>query len=92
MVKKLPAMQETWIRYLDWEDLLDKGIVPTPVFLLRETHWQRSLVDYSPRGCKGLDTTEWLIKHIPSLNLLREKAPALPSLIMLMAPIVEFGI
>ena len=38
MVKKLPAMQETWIRYLDWEDLLDKGIVPTPVFLLRETH------------------------------------------------------
>ena len=24
MVKN-PAMQETWVRYLDWEDLLEKG-------------------------------------------------------------------
>ena len=25
MVKNPPAMQETWVRYLDWEDLLEKG-------------------------------------------------------------------
>ena len=25
-VKNLPAMQETWVRSLDWEDLLEKGI------------------------------------------------------------------
>ena len=25
---------------------------PTPVFLSRESHGQRSLVGYSPRGCK----------------------------------------
>ena len=31
---------------------------PTPVFLLGESHGQRSLVGYSPRGHKGLDTTE----------------------------------
>ena len=24
MVKRLPAMQETWVRSLDWEDLLEK--------------------------------------------------------------------
>ena len=26
MVKNLPAMQETWIRSLDWEDPLEKGM------------------------------------------------------------------
>ena len=25
MVKNLPAMQETWVRSLDWEDPLEKG-------------------------------------------------------------------
>ena len=24
MVKRLPAMQKTWVRSLDWEDLLEK--------------------------------------------------------------------
>jgi len=26
MVKNLPAMQETWVRSLGWEDLLQKGM------------------------------------------------------------------
>ena len=25
LVKNLPAMQETWVRFLGWEDLLEKG-------------------------------------------------------------------
>ena len=25
LVKNLPAMQEIWVRSLDWEDLLEKG-------------------------------------------------------------------
>ena len=33
---------------------------PTPVSLPGESHGQRSLVGYSPRGCKELDTTERL--------------------------------
>ena len=32
---------------------------PTPVFLLGESHGLRSLVGYSPRGCKESDRTEW---------------------------------
>ena len=32
----------------------------TPVFLLEKSHWQRSLVGYSPKCCKELDMTEWL--------------------------------
>ena len=30
---------------------------PTPVFLPGETHGQRSLVGYSPWGCRESDTT-----------------------------------
>ena len=26
MVKSLPAVQETWVRYLVWEDPLEKGM------------------------------------------------------------------
>jgi len=25
LVKKPPAMQETWVQFLGWEDLLEKG-------------------------------------------------------------------
>ena len=31
---------------------------PTPVFLLEKSHEQRSLMGYSPWGCKESDTTE----------------------------------
>ena len=33
LVKNLPVMQETPVRFLGWEDPLEKGQVPTPVFL-----------------------------------------------------------
>ena len=33
---------------------------PTPVFLLGESHGQKSLVGYNPWGCKELDMTEQL--------------------------------
>ena len=33
LVKSLPAMQETLVRFLGREDLLEKGWLPTPVFL-----------------------------------------------------------
>ena len=33
LVKTPPAMWETWVQSLGWEDLLEKKIQPTPVFL-----------------------------------------------------------
>ena len=54
----LPAMQETWVPSLDQEDPLEKGMDPTPVFLPGESHGQRNLVGYSPRGCRESDTTK----------------------------------
>ena len=46
------------IRSLDWEDTLNKKWEPIPVFLLGKFHGQRSLVGYSPWGCKESDMTE----------------------------------
>ena len=33
MVRNLPAMQETWVQPLGWEDPLEEGMATTPVFL-----------------------------------------------------------
>ena len=49
----------------EWE----KGI-PPPVFLPGELHGQRSLVGYSPWGCKKSDMTEWLTQtHIQNISI-----------------------
>ena len=39
MVKNLPAMKETWVRSLGWEDLLESKWQPTPIFLPGESLW-----------------------------------------------------
>ena len=58
LVKNTPEMQETWVRPLGWEDHLEKGKVTHSSILAWRIHRQRSLVGYSPWGCKQLDTTE----------------------------------
>ena len=50
MVKKPPAMQETPVQPLGWEDLLEEGMASTPVFFPGESHEQRS-----PAGCSPWD-------------------------------------
>ena len=59
-VKYLPGMQETWIRSLGREDPWRRKWQPTSVLLPGKSHRQRSLVPYSPQGCKESDTTERL--------------------------------
>jgi len=36
------------VQSLGWEDALEEGMQPTPVFLPGESHGQRSLPSYSP--------------------------------------------
>ena len=60
MIKNPPAMQETWVQSLGWEDPGRREQQPTPVFWPGEFRGQRSLVGYSLWGHKELDTTEWL--------------------------------
>ena len=64
MIKNLLATWETWVQSPGWEDPLEKGWLPTPVFLPGESHGQRSLVNCSPWGRKESDTTEPLSLHI----------------------------
>ena len=45
---------------------------PTPVFLPGESHRQRILAGYSPRGCKELNTTERL-NHGPPMQLVIQR-------------------
>ena len=48
MIKNPPAMQETWVQSLSWEDPWRRAWPPTPLFLPRESHRQRSLAGFSP--------------------------------------------
>ena len=58
-VKNSPAMQKTqetrvqsWVGKIPWR----RKWQPTPVFSPGKCHGQRSLVGYSPWGCKESDT------------------------------------
>ena len=54
-VKNTPAMWETWVWSLGWEDPLQKGKVTHSSILAWESHEL-----YSPWGCKESDRTEQL--------------------------------
>ena len=57
-LKNLPVMQETPVRSLGQEDLLEKEMTPTPVFLPGKSHGQRNLEDLQVHGvAKELDMT-----------------------------------
>ena len=61
VVKNSPAMQEMQeiqVQFLGREDPLEEKIAPTPVFLLENSHGQRSLMGYSPWCQKESDRTE----------------------------------
>ena len=48
-------MQEMQVPSLGWEHPLEKEMQPISVFLPGKSHGQRSLVGYSPCGCKESD-------------------------------------
>ena len=58
--KESACNAETLVQSLGWEYPLEREWLPTPVFLPGESHGLRSLVGYSPWGCKELEKTERL--------------------------------
>ena len=65
MVKNPPAMQETWVLYLDWEDPLEEGMeTPFQYSCLENPHAQRSLASKSLWGHRESDMTEQLSTHM----------------------------
>ena len=53
LVKNLPAMQETWVQSLGWEDPLEKGKATHSSIMSWKIPWTES-----PWGHKELDTAE----------------------------------
>ena len=53
LVKNLPAVQETWVRSLGWEDSLEKRKATHSRILAWRIPW-------AAWGCKGSNMTEWL--------------------------------
>ena len=59
LVKNLPAMQETQVQSLDWENPLEKEMAThSSIQAWRIPARQRSLAGYSPWGHKESDATE----------------------------------
>ena len=56
LVKNLPEMRKTWVRFLGWEYPLEKGKATHSSILA----WRIPWTVYSPWGCKELNTTERL--------------------------------
>ena len=54
-VKNLPAIRETWVQSLGWEDPLEKGKAPHCSILARRIPWTGESM-----GRKESDTTERL--------------------------------
>ena len=50
--------QEAGVQSLDHEEPLEEEMATHSSILIWKIHGQKSLVGYSPRGCKELDMTE----------------------------------
>ena len=60
-LKRLPLMQETWVRSLGQEDALEKEMASHSSILAWRIPWTEETGGlYSPRGHKESDTTERL--------------------------------
>ena len=59
-VKNLPALQETWVRSLGWEDPLEEGIATHSSMLAWKIPWKEEPGGLQSTGSKRTDTTERL--------------------------------
>ena len=66
MVKKAPALLETWVQPLGWEDPWSGAWQPPPVFLPRESPWTEEQSGVAPvHGVAESDMTERLSTNSP---------------------------
>ena len=49
-VENLPAMQETQVRFLEWEDALEKGMVTHSSILAWRIQWAKELGRLQSKG------------------------------------------
>ena len=64
MKRNPPAMQETWVRSLGWEDPLEEDMATHSSFLAWKIPWtEQSGWLYSPWGCKESNVNEHEYEH-----------------------------
>ena len=80
-VKNLPAVKETWVRSLGWEEPLEEGIwQPTSVFLPGESPGQRSLAGcMQSMGLQRVRHDRSNLAHLPSVFLRAVSPPVTES-------------
>ena len=63
MVKNLPAMQETWVWFLGWDDPLEKGVANHFCILAQRIPWTKE-----PGGLQSMGSTrvghDWVINTL----------------------------
>ena len=77
-VKNLPAMQETQVRYLGWEDPLEVEMAAHSSVLSWRSPWTEEPGGLQSTGCRELDTTERLtlpLLHAHNFKNKKEKKP-----------------
>ena len=57
LVKNLPAIQETWVRFLGWEDPLEKEMVTHSSILAWNIPWTEEPGGLQSMGSQESDTT-----------------------------------
>ena len=65
MVKNLPAMQETQVQSLGWEDPLEKGMTTHSSILAWRIPWTEELSRLQTMGIAESDTIERLTQTLP---------------------------
>ena len=73
VVKNLPAVQETWIRSLGWEDPLEEEMATHSSSLPGESHGQKSLAGYSPWGDRVRQDWATEQAHAVTINSRKDK-------------------
>ena len=63
MVKNAPAVKETRVRYLGWENPQEKGMAIHSSVLVWRIPWTRSLVGYSPWVAKSWTRLKQQSRH-----------------------------
>ena len=67
LVKNLPAMQETLVRFLGWEDALKKEMATHSSILAWRIPWTEEPGRLLSMGSQESDMTEQLLLHFTSL-------------------------
>ena len=62
LVKNLPAMWETWVRFLGWEDPLEKGKATHSSILTRRVPWTVIIHGVAKSQTTFTDATDFTLK------------------------------